>query len=814
MKISFNWIKDLVRLPSEVTVNNLAEKLTRQVVEIDRVVDCGVGLNGVVAGKIVEIADHPQAGRLGVASVDIGSKDNLTVIFGKVLPLQVGDIVPIAVAPCILATGVEVKTGAIRGVDSQGMVCVDEELGLNLDGRELLNPKHQGEKIHLTYLPKTAKPGTPLKEVLGLNDAVLEIDNVAIINRPDLWGHYGLAREAAALYSAPLASLKVAPLTPEKGSGVQVEIQTPLCRRYIGARVENITIQSSPDWLQAKLQTVGIRPINNIVDITNYVTLELGQPLHAFDAGQLKGDKIVVRQAKKGENIAALDEKTYQLPEGGLLICDGNTPAALAGIIGGALSQITNQTKSIILESANFDPLIIRKSSLGLGIRTEASIRFEKGLDPELTMLAMQRALTLIKKLCPQATLAGEIADEGEFKQYPLLVLEVTTTFISQRLGVRVEAAEISTALKPLGFLVKKGKKDSLFVTVPHWRGNDINIPEDIVEEVGRCFGYDRIAPQLPTRPSGKLIAKPIQNLIRQSKNLLSQRYGFTETLTYSFSLPSPIKNERELELANSPASDLAFLRSALLPNLLTSLAKNIRNFKQLALFEIGRVFRSGAGSYDVSPESNQHLPAQPRSLGLVLTDNTQDATTLFRQMKGVIEGLLQQLDYEPQWEMSKQSSPLAKWVDLLKTVEAAVNGETIGFVTMVPEDITSSLKIKQPVVVAELDLTLLVKLPRRPREYQATSKYPSIVADISLMVDSAVKWAEIFRLVMNFDKLITSCELFDVYEGKKIGDNKRSLAFHITFSSTERTLTDEEVKEVVTKLTATLKEKFKAEIR
>lgn len=814
MKISFNWLKELVKLPDGVTAVEVAEKLTRQVVEIDKVIDCSVGLEEVVAGKIIEIVDHPQAERLGVASIDIGGKNNLTVIFGKVLPLKVDEVVPVAVAPCQLPTGIEVKISAIRGVDSQGMVCVDEELGLDLGGQELDDTKHVGEKIHLTYLPKNTKPGIPLKEILGLNDLVLEVDNTALINRPDLWGHYGLAREIAALYQTPLTTLKVNPLTPQKGAGVKVDIQTPLCRRYIGAKVENIIIQPSPAWLQANLQAVGIRPINNIVDITNYVMLELGQPLHAFDAGQLRGEKIMVRQAKKGEKIAALDEKDYQLPEGGLLICDGSTPAALAGIIGGAASQITNNTKAIILESANFEPLIIRKSSLNLGIRTEASVRFEKGLDPELTMQAMQRALTLIKKLCPQATLVGELADEGEFKQYPLLVLEVSTSFISQRLGIKVEAEDINVALKPLGFLIKKGKKDSLFVTVPHWRGGDISMAEDIVEEVGRRLGYDRIAPQLPVRPSGKLIHQPIQGLIRQIKNFLSQRYGFTETLTYSFSFPSPIINDQELELANPPASDLTHLRSVLLANLLNTLAKNIRNFKQLALFEIGRVFRTGAGSYDVGPESNQHLPPQPRSLGLILTDNIQDATTLFRQLKGTVDDLLSQLNYQVQWEIPKHSPPLAQWVDLSRTIEVVVSGETIGFITVMPEDVVTSLKIKQPVVAAELDLTLLIKLPRRAREYQPTSKFPSIMADVSLIVDSTVRWAEIFKSVINFDKLITSCELFDVYEGKKIGDNKRSLAFHVTFSSTDRTLTDEEVKEIINKLTATLQEKFKAEIR
>lgn len=814
MKVSFNWLNEFVKLPPTVTIKELAERLTRQVVEIDDYVSQGQGLEKVLAGKVTEVANHPQADKIGVATIDVGQTEELTIIFGKVLPLKVGDIVAVAVAPCVLPTGAEVRQGEIRGVESQGMVCVDEELGLQLGGKALDDPKHPGQQIHLTYLPKGTKPGTPLAQALQLNDTVLEIAGVAITNRSDLWGHYGLAREIAAMYELHLAPIKLSVPKDNNDKKVKVDLQTPLCQRYLAARLNNVKIQDSPAWLKARLEAVGIRSINNVVDVTNYVMFELGQPLHSFDADRLQADKIVVRQAKKDEKLITLDGSARDIPEGSLLICDGEKPAAIAGIMGGQSSEINNDTVSVIFESATFDPVIIRRAEDELDMRTEASIRFEKGLNPEIAEAAMLRALTLLKKVCPSMELVAPITDEGEAKISPVVQIEIPMTKISQCLGISLDATQAINALKPLGFSVKKSAKDKLMVTVPYWRATNVIMPEDVIEEVGRRLGYDQIVPRLPLRSLAKTINKPVQRLCRDLKLSLSLRSGFIEVQTHSFVLPSILPHADGLELAKPPAAELSRLRMTILPNLMAILSRNIRQQNELALFELGRVFRLGSGSYDIAPDSSVHLPAQPRSLAMVLTSPSFDETKAFRNLKGAIQDSLDQAGYEVSWGVAESQPPLADWLELNKTILVKVNGEDIGYVTVLPREILQAGKIRSCVAAAELDLTKLGKIPPRVKQLQPISKYPGIIEDVSLLIPQQAHWADIYSAVIGLHPLIKNCELFDVYEGNKIGEHKRSLAFHIIFNADDRTLTDEEVKQIMEKVRTELVKKFKAEIR
>jgi phenylalanyl-tRNA synthetase beta chain len=427
----------------------------------------------------------------------------------------------------------------------------------------------------------------------------------------------------------------------------------------------------------------------------------------------------------------------------------------------------------------------------------------------------MQRAIALLKQVCPSCQLVAPITDVGEMKTSPAVVIATTASFISERLGVTVPVADIATLLKPLGFVVKKGKGDSLTISVPSWRvGSDVSIPEDIVEEVGRRLGYDSIAPRLPLRPLSTPNTKYVTRLSRQLKVALAGRFEFTEANTYSFSLPSPLATPGGLRLENPPASHLVELRQSLIPNLIAVVAQNIRQQRELALFELGRVFRSGAGSYDVAPGSTKALPPQPRSLSLALTSPQDDAVTLYRQLKGVVGQLLEQTGYQPEWIKLEAAPAYAPWIDLASTIGVTVQGEIIGFVTVAPAEALASAKIRQPVAVAELDITRLVKIPPTGFQYQSIQKFPSIVEDISLVVDQRVAWSDLKKFCVGYNPLITTVELFDVFEGSKVGASKRSLAFHITFSSQDRTLTAEEVQTIIKSLAADLTKKFKAEIR
>ncbi len=816
MRYSFRWLAELSSLPADVTPSQLGERVTRQVAEVDGVSAADAGLDCVVAGRITEVAAHPQADRLGVATVDVGAAAELTIVFGNVLPLAVGDVVPVAVGPCTLPTGITVRAGDIRGVRSAGMVCVDEELGLDLGGMPLADPKHPGATIHLKKLEGVA-PGTPLGEALGRNDSTLEVSSVAITNRPDLWGHVGLAREIAALWGTTLTPPKSAVPAAGKGEPVAVDLQTKLCRRYVAALVEKVVVGPSPEWLASRLLACGVRSINNVVDATNYVMLELGQPLHAFDAAKVAGRRIVVREARKNESLATLDGQTRQLPEGAVLICDSEQPSALAGVMGGQGSQVTAETTSLLIESANFDPAAIRRAVSATGLRTDASARFEKDLDPTLAMQAMQRVLAILKMkdVCPGSALAAPLTDVGDYREHPAITVQCSVPYLAERLGVPIAATEVVEALKPLGFTLKRGAKDSLAIGVPSWRsGNDVSLPQDIVEEVGRRLGYDRIQPQLPSRPMAAPATKYLVRLGRQIKVALACQLGFSEANTYSFALPSPLAVPGGLAVANPPTASLSTMRQSLVPNLVAIVGQNVRQQPKLALFEYGRVFRSGAGSYDVAPGSSHALPPQPRSLGLVLTDPALDRTAAFRCLKGAVEQLLRTHGYEPEWDVVQKPLAFAPWLNLAEAAELTVGGESIGYVALAPAELVAQVKVRHPLAVAELDISRLSKLASSPVVAQPIPKFPGMVEDLSIVVPAEVRWADVRSLVEGFHPLISGVELFDVYEGKKVGDSLRSLAFHITFGSSERTLTADEVQQVVVDLGAAIKAKFKATIR
>lgn len=755
MKVSYEILKKFVTPPKSVSADSLANTLTMHTVEVEEVIDFKKQLNGAVIGLVKEVKDHPGADKLKLATVDIGKK-SLEVVCGgvnlregmKVAFAQVGTQVrwhgEAEWAPLAKAT--------IRGVVSEGMVCAAEELGL-------FDPQSVSHGImDLSHIE--AKPGIPLSEALVLDDLIIEIDNKSITHRPDLWGHLGMARELAAIWRQPFNFPTIKSLQSSGHTKLQIKIKnSEYCRRYLGLIVSGIKVAPSPLWLQQKLLSLGMRPINNIVDATNYVMLELGQPLHAFDLGKLESAEIVVRLANKGESIVTLDREERKLDTHTLVIADTKQALAIAGIMGGEASEVNERTESIIIESANFDPVSIRQTSLRLGLRTEASARFEKSLDPELAELAIRRTVELLQEIVPDCQVVSELVDVYPHK-IETININLNTTWLNKRLGCDIQTDEVRQILESLGFRVTIFGQD-LKVVVPSWRAaRDITIPEDLIEEVARIYGYDRIPLSLPAFSIAPPPRESEQDFRWQLRELLISA-GWTETLSYSFVSRT---DGGKLELTNPVDKTKNFLR----PNLISSFSEQFvaarrASSESIKMFELGRVFQEENGPYASSPKGNNKLPNQPWHLILAVFDKNNNS---FRILKGMIEVIQSKTGvlFQPQYQ------------------------ELAGG------------------VIAEMEIDGLFNQNRT--EFKSLPKYPKVERDVSMILPPGTKWAEVEAAVKKSSNLIEYMNVFDVYE------EKGSIAFNIVFRDSTRTLKSEEVDEAMFMIINLLKTKFNATIR
>ena len=547
MLVSFNWLKQYVKLTDAVTPEEVASKLTMSTVEVEGVKHLASTLDGIVVGKILSIEKHPDADKLKVCKVSIGS-ENLSVVCGGSNLAENMFVAMGKIGAKVRWHGegdlIELKPAKIRGIESQGMICQSTEIGL---GEKF--PLHdEREIIDLKDFVSLKNVGKPLAEVLGLNDAVLDIDNKSMTHRPDLWGHYGLAREVAALYKKDLKPYEVPEIKTGKVLKIKVSVEDQsLCPRYMAVAVVGVKVGPSPVWLQNFLQSVGIRPINNIVDITNYIMYDIGQPMHAFDRQLLTGNKekelnIVVRRAKDGEDFTTLDGSKHKLDPSMIVISNTREGIALAGIMGGLNSEVSEGTETVVFESANFDPIIIRKTALNLGLRTDSSARFEKSLDPNLTETALKKAVALTLEFCPGARVASNVVDVKSFglNQGPI---ELSWNFLFKKIGLEVDKKEVVSILTRLGFEVKE-KKDLLAVKVPTWRATkDISIPEDIVEEVARVYGYGNIRTTMPLFPIDPPETNELRELGHRLRNVLVKELAYSEVYNYSFVSADQIKS-------------------------------------------------------------------------------------------------------------------------------------------------------------------------------------------------------------------------------------------------------------------------------
>lgn len=808
MKVSLNWLKQYVELPKDLSPEELALKLTMSTVEVERVINQSEQYKNMVVGEIIEIIDHPNADKLKVCKVKTG-KDEYQVICGadNIYKGMTGVLALPGAMVKWHGTGdyVELEKAKIRGLESFGMLCAPSEIGLTGSFKE------EDGVIDL----KAVRAGQPAAEALGLNDVILEIDNKSINHRPDLWGHYGLAREVAAILDLKLKALEVAEKIEDGGEiNLKIDIQDKEnCSRYIGLALTNVKIEPSPDWMQNLLKAVGVRPINNIVDISNYVMMELGRPSHAFDRRQVIGDTIIVRRAKDGENFTTLDGVERKLDSSMSLVCDTRRSIDLAGIMGGENSEIKDDTAEIILELANFNPVNIRRTATALGLRTDAAVRFEKSLAPDLAEIGLRRILAFIQDLVPEAKIASKLVDinfEKEIKRE----IELSYDFINQKIGSEIPKKDVLKILDSLSFKYSD-KKGVLAIEPPSFRSvKDIGIPEDIVEEVARIYGYDNFEPHMPMVSMEVPQDNPELDLEEKIKNILILAGGATEVYNYSFTGQKNLeilglKEAEHLQLKNYFSEDQKFLRISLFENLINNLTDNLRFFDAINIFELGRIYLDKTGEYAAGRESNDFLPKQPKILaGLYFAKGQNN----FYQAKGLVETLLNRLGVGYDYNYEAQVPEV--WLDKSAHLEIKSGDDQIGWLAQLSGKVLNKLELTERVAVWQFNLAGLLKNSNQVNKFKALPKYPGIRYDVSMAVPREIPWADIRTAVLETSNLIKKVELFDIFEKGNFGSDKKSLAFHVDFLDSQKTLASEDTDKLRDQIIQVLKKKFKAEIR
>lgn len=800
MKISLNCLKEFVNL-SNINPEDIKDKLTAHVVEVEQIIKQADQFENIVVAKIIEIKKHPQADRLQIALVDDG-EENLRPIVCGAPNIAVGQLVPLAKIGAKLSNGLEIQEAEIRGEKSYGMLCSIKELGLG--------DNHDGIMI----LDKRAKIGQNLAEFLKLDEIVLEIDNKSISNRPDLWGHYGIARELSVLFEKKLKEHPAKNFKIKKGKDSKLEIEIKnknLCKKYIALKIDQIKVEESPNWLKNKLQALGLNPINNIVDAANYVMLETGQPLHIFDAKGI--DKIIVKKAEKNEKFVTLMGEEKILNENDIVISDEKQSIALAGVIGGKEKEVNNTTTSIIIESANFDAIPIRKTAQRLNCRTDAAMRFEKSLDPQLCQLALNRIVELLKTMQKNIVISSEILETGDWKE-ELIIIDLNLDWLKKIIGEEIKEKTIKSILESLGLKVKEKTNKDWEVKIPSWRQEDLRIKEDLLEEIIRIYGYNNIPASLPDDKLEPPIKDPLLELIKKVKNILSRSYKMTEIYNYSFLGQEQltklnIDTNNHLRLLNPSSSHFEFLRTDLIAGLVSNIQSNQAKKENLSFFEIGNIFLNVAGEIPKDKKQNESLPYQEKKLGLALANYQGDS---FSNLKSIITSFLNEIQNNLNLEFLPSDLEIP-WAKKDENALIMLNNREIGFIAKLSPEAIKKNSLKKDVSLAEISLkNLLNILNETPKaEYQAPAKFPSLKRDLAFVIDQKILYNDINREIKNFSPLLKELELFDVYN---LEENKKSLAFHLSYASEEKTLSTEEVDKIQAELIKHLENKFSAQIR
>ena len=811
MLISYNWLKKYIPLSDSISAADVAARLKASTVEVEGVEIQGKNLEGVVVGKVLSAEKHPNADKLKVCTVDVGGEQLPIVCGGS--NVNKGMLVTLAkVGAKVKWHGegelVELKPAAIRGVESMGMICASTEIGL----AEMFPLKEEKEILDLSNLK--VKPGVPLAKALGLDDTILEIDNKSLSNRPDLWGHYGIAREVAVLYGKKFKNYEAGKIKPGKDVDLKVEIKdAKLCPRYMAVAMSGVSVGPSPQWLQKSLLAVGQRSINNIVDITNYTMLDLGQPMHAFDASRIANAKIIVRTAKDGEEFTTLDGQKRKLDSGMLMIADSQKSLAIAGVMGGLDSGITNDTTTIIFESANFEAGSIRRTSTKLGLRSDSSARFEKSLDPNLTARALEYAVKLVLECCPKAKVASKVVDEAKFslQQGPI---SISLQFLQSKMGVKLPKKEVVRILEQLGFGIKVSGEE-LSVKIPSWRATkDISIPEDLVEEIIRIYGFEKIEGQMPAFSINPPEVNKLKKLERTVKNVLVNSLAYTEVYNYSFVSPQSITKlghdvSKYLELANPLSQERPFLRRHLMNNLLENVKKNIDDYPELRIFEVGKKFLVEKPGARAAENSNELLPRQDTWLHAVFASKKNK--NVFWEARQAAEAVFHELRKEFKLEKNDNLRP---WQHPARSGRVMVGNSYFGGVFEFHPMVIENFGLECSVGMMSLNLDELANLSGTEKKYSTIPEFPAVERDLAISVKKNVAHADILAALLGKNPLLKSVELFDVYQGEGVGADYKSMAYHFVYQDSKRTLVTEEVDKAHEELIKILKEKFGASVR
>lgn len=782
MLVSTKWLRDYVKT-KEVDPAELAEKITRSGIEVDAVIDRSEGLKNIVVGYVKDKAKHPEADKLNVCQVDLG-EETVQIICGAP-NVDAGQKVIVAKPGARLPGGIKIKKAKLRGQESNGMICSLQELGI--EGKVV--PKAYADGIFV--LPEDAVVGEDALAYLGLDDVVLELGLTP--NRSDAMSMLGVAYEVGAILSedVQLPEISYAESSEKAEDYLQLRVEAnDLNPLYVAKVVKNVKVAESPLWLQQRLMAAGVRPHNNVVDVTNFVLMEYGQPLHAFDYDRLKTNEIVVRRAAEGQKIETLDDQERTLQSHHLVITNGNEPVAIAGVMGGANSEVHEGTTTVVIESAYFDPQSIRQASKDHGLRSDASSRFEKGVDPNRVIPAAERAAQLLADLANGEVLAGSVIFD-ELDKKPKEVV-VSPDFINNRLGMKIPLEDMTNILERLNFDVEAAN-GLLYVTVPT-RRQDITIEEDIVEEVARLYGYDEIPKTLPEGEAVPGGLTPYQAKRRQVRAYM-EGAGLYQAITYSLASKETAK---KFALKEAPVTELLMpmseerstLRQSVIPHLLEAATYNVaRKVDSVALYEIGSVF--------LGTTANE-LPNEEEHIAAVITgkwvDNSwqgEQKLVDFFVLKGIVEGLFELLGQSA--EVSYQKAV----IDGLhpgRTADVTLSGEKIGFIGQLHPSEQKARDLKDTYVM-ELDLAKILTVDSDQLLYTPVPRFPSISRDIAMVVDRAQPAGELESVIRNAGgKLLKEVKVFDLYEGEKMEEGKKSVAFSLNYFDPERTLTDEEV--------------------
>ncbi|MEA1967105.1 MAG: phenylalanine--tRNA ligase subunit beta [Thermodesulfobacteriota bacterium] len=809
MKVSLSWLKQYISVDS--APSEMAAKLTMAGLEVESYSQIYNYLDHVVVGRVEKCEKHPRADKLSCCSVNVGEKE-VAIVCGAP-NVKKGMNVSCALPGAVLPGEFKIKKSKLRGEVSEGMLCSAAELKLNSDTAGIMD------------LDSNLLPGTPLVEALGLSDYMFDIDLTP--NRPDCLSMIGVAREIA-VFQEKNADITIpdAEILQDKLCDVLIEdlvkvdiFDPDLCPGYAAGLLVDVKVKPSPFWLRQRLESVGMASINNIVDITNFVMMETGQPLHAFDYDLLTGGRIEVKRAGSETKFTTLDEKEHKLEPDMLMICDGEKSVALAGVMGGMNSEISENTTRVLVESAYFNPVSVRKTARKTGIATDASHRFERGVDPRGTKKALVRALTLMAKVS-DASIAKGIIDQHS-KKSERIEIKLNTDALNRRLGTDLSLSVIQEILESVEFKVIVEDEKTLKVEVPSFRV-DVLLPEDLSEEVARLWGYDNIKTSFPAMPARQERLSP-KIILRDRVKDIMKGYGFSEAVNYSFTSPDSCDKlnlagddeRRSIEAVLNPISeDLAVLRTSLIPGLLENMKQNVsKQVETLRLFETGNVFF--AIKKGLQPKEREMIAGLWTGASSENSWHSKKVECDFFDIKGAVEGLFQALDVGD-LNFSRASEEMYPYFKKGYAAVIKKDGRVIGSVGQIDPLVLKNFSLKQNAFVFDIDMSFLLEIVPQSTVSSPLPKYPSISRDITIIVDCDVEAGDVhssIKVIMEKESLIEDVFLFDLYQGDSLAAGKKSLSFRVVYRSFEKTLKEKKIKGLHSRISKILVDKFKADL-